>query len=117
MSKSGTPSAGAKRMIDQNILDEIIRRVVEVATPEKIVLFGSACRGEMGQNSDVDLLVVKAGVHRRELAGRIYDNLWGVGAAVDIVVVTPEDIDRFRNSHPLVIKPALLDGRIVYEAA
>ena len=32
-----------------------------MAKPEKIILFGSAARGEMGLNSDVDLLVVKKG--------------------------------------------------------
>ena len=55
--------------------------------------------------------------HRRALAGRIYDNLYGAGAAVDVVVVTPGDIARYRDSHALVIKPALNEGRVVYEAA
>jgi len=43
-----------KRTVDQKTLDDIIRRVVEVAHPEKIILFGSAARGDMGPNSDVD---------------------------------------------------------------
>ena len=46
--------------VKQELLDEIIRRVVEVADPDKIILFGSAARGRMGPNSDLDLLVVKA---------------------------------------------------------
>jgi predicted nucleotidyltransferase len=37
-----------KRTLDQKTLDDIIRRIVEVAHPEKIILFGSAARGEMG---------------------------------------------------------------------
>lgn len=44
--------------LKQEVLDEIVRRIVEVAQPEKIILFGSAVRGEMGPNSDVDLLVL-----------------------------------------------------------
>ena len=48
---------------------------------------------------------------------RIYDNLYGVGAAVDAIVVTPKDVERFKDSHALVIKPALKEGRVVYEAA
>ena len=106
-----------KGMLDQQTLDDIIRRIVEVAQPEKIILFGSAARGEMNRHSDVDLLVVKEGMHRRDMAGRIYENLWGVGAAVDVVVVTPADVERYKDSHALVIKPALREGRIVYEAA
>ena len=99
------------------VLDEVIRRVVEAAQPERIILFGSAARGDAGPDSDLDLLVVKAGVHRRELATKIRQNLHGVMAAVDIVVVTPEDIERYKDSHALVIKHALREGRVVYEAA
>ena len=60
-------------------LEEIVRRIVEVAQPERIVLFGSAARGTPGPDSDVDLLVVKRGAHRRKLAGEIYMRLIGVG--------------------------------------
>jgi len=105
----------SQRMKVNSRLAEIIRRIVEVAQPEKIILFGSAARGEMGPNSDLDLLVVKAGAHRRRLAQKIYMNLFGVGQAVDVVVVTPEDIERYRDSHPLVIKPALEEGKVIYE--
>ena len=105
---------GVGTRIDQK-LSEVIRRIVEVAQPERIILFGSAARGEMGPNSDLDLLVVKAGAHRRRLAQKIYMNLFGVGQAVDVVVVSPEDIKRYRNSHSLVIKPAMQEGKVVYE--
>ena len=104
-------------MLDQAILDDIIRRIVEVAQPEQIILFGSAARGDMGAHSDVDLLVVKNGAHRRHLAKRIYKSLYGAGAPVDVVVVTPADIERYKDTHALVIKPALQEGRVVYETA
>lgn len=100
--------------VKQEVLDKIIRRIVEVAQPEKIILFGSAARGEMGPNSDVDLLVIKSGAHRRRVAQAIYMNLIGVGQAVDVVVVTPEDIERYRDAFALVIEPALREGRVVY---
>ena len=85
--------------------------------PEKIVLFGSAARGAMNRHSDVDVLVVKEGAHRRHLTGRIYENLYGAGAPVDVVVVTPADVERYKDSHALVIKPALREGKVIYEAA
>ena len=103
--------------IDQSTLDEIIRRVVDVARPEKIILFGSAARGEMNRHSDVDLLIIKDGADALELMGEIYMNLDGVGAAVDAVVVTPDDIERYRDSHAVIIKPALQEGRVVYESS
>jgi UTP:GlnB (protein PII) uridylyltransferase len=45
---------------DQGLLDEAVRRVVDVAHPDRIILFGSAARGQMGPDSDLDLLVVKS---------------------------------------------------------
>ena len=108
-------NAGMK--LDPAILDDLIRRVVEVAQPQQIILFGSAARGDMNRHSDVDLLIVKDGVHRRRLAGRIYQNLYGAAVPVDVVVVTPADVERYKDSHALVIKPALREGRVVYEAA
>lgn len=100
-----------------DVLTEVIRRIVEVAQPERIILFGSAARGDWSPDSDLDLLVVKSGVHRRHLAQRIYRNLIGVGFPVDVVVVTPEDIERYGNALGLVIEPALREGRVIYETS
>ena len=106
-----------KRTLDQQILNEIIHRIVEVAHPDKIILFGSAARDQMDADSDVDLLVIKGGnFHRGRLTEEIYMNLFGVGQAVDIVVVTPEDVERYRDSMALVIRPALEEGKVVYAA-
>jgi len=104
------------RSVDEERLTEIIRRVVQVAQPEKVILFGSAARGTMRPDSDIDLLVVKANVHRRRLAKQIYRHLIGVNQAVDVVVVTPDDIEQFRDSHALIISPALREGKVVYAA-
>jgi uncharacterized protein len=100
----------------QSALDEVIRRVVQIAQPEEIILFGSAARAEMTPDSDIDLLVVKSGAHRRRLAQAIYRGLFGVGVAVDVIVVTPEDIERYRQNSALVIEPALREGRVIYAA-
>ena len=99
------------------VLREIIRRIVEVAEPEQIILFGSAARGEMGRHSDIDLLVVKEGdFDQGRLLGDIYEALQGVGQAVDVVLVTAEDFRRYRHTHCLVIAPAVQEGREVYHA-
>lgn len=101
----------------QALLDEIVRRVVEVAHPDRIILFGSAVRGEMGPDSDIDLLVVKSGVaHRGRLAQQIYRGLIGVPAPVDVAVVTPEDVERYRGKAGTIIGPALEEGRQIYAA-
>ncbi len=106
-----------KRAVEPSILRDIVRRVVEAAQPEKIVLFGSAARGEMGPDSDVNLLVIKGGRFQRgRLVERIYRQMHGAGEAVDIIVVTPEEVERYRNTPCLVICPALREGKVVYGA-
>ncbi len=106
-----------KKNIDRSKLKEIIRRIVEVAKPEKIIMFGSAAKGQMGPNSDVDLLVIKKGkFHRGRLTDKIYMNMHGVGQAVDVIVVTTEDVERYKDSFALVIYPALREGKVVYAA-
>ena len=102
--------------MDDAILDEIVRRTVEAAQPEKIILFGSRAKGGGGAESDVDLLVVKSTPHPRQVAMPIYRRLVGVACPVDVVVVTPEDIERYGDSPWMVIEPALREGRVVYAA-
>lgn len=103
--------------VEQRELDEIVRRIVKVASPERILLFGSTARHAAGPNSDLDLLVVKRGrYHRGRLTERIYQQLIGVDRAVDVVVVAPMDIARYRDSPGLVIGPALREGREIYVA-
>jgi predicted nucleotidyltransferase len=104
--------------VDEDTLAEIVHRIVEVARPEKILLFGSGARDELGPHSDLDLLVIKAGpVHRGRLTEEIYMNLIGAGHAVDAILVTPEDVERYADSDMLVIAPALREGKVIYERA
>lgn len=101
----------------EEVLEEIIRRIVRVASPERIILFGSAARGAIGPHSDLDLLVIKSGeFDYGRLVGDIYVNLHGVGQAVDVIVATPEDVERYRDVPYLVIASALREGREVYRA-
>ena len=103
-------------MVEPSLLDKIVRRIVEVAQPEKIILFGSAARGETGPNSDIDLVIIKSNVHRRRLAMDLYEALAGIGHPVDLIVARPEDIERYGRSPALVYEPALREGKVLYAA-
>jgi predicted nucleotidyltransferase len=105
-------------IVDQQLLDRIVKGIVELVQPRRIVLFGSAARGQMGPHSDVDLLVVMPdGVHRRRTAQAIYRGLTGLGIAKDIVVVTESDVRQFSDEPSLVICPALREGKEIYRAS
>ena len=85
-----------------------------MADPERIILFGSLARGEAGPDSDIDLLVIKSGVHRRRTAEEIYRSLFGIPAPVDVIVVTPNDIKRFSGKVGTIIPAALAEGKEIY---
>ena len=100
------------------LLDELVRRIVAVAHPRRIILFGSAARREMGPNSDLDVLVVMPdGTHRNKTTQEIILGLWGFGFAADIIVVTETDVHEYGANHSLVIKPAMDEGRELFHAA
>lgn len=103
-----------RRKLDDDLLQEIIRRVVEVADPDRIILFGSAARGDMGPHSDVDLLVIKSGEYnRRTVTGQVYRCMIGLGHSMDILLVTPEYVEKYKDSPWLVICPAIQEGKEV----
>jgi uncharacterized protein len=117
MRAAGCDIRTKKGKVKRQVLADVVRRIVAAARPDKIILFGSAARGEMGPNSDLDLLVVKAGkFHRRRLTRAIYCHLEGIDASVDVVVATPEEVERYRDTPCLVIYPALREGKVVYGA-
>jgi predicted nucleotidyltransferase len=102
--------------VDEKVLEQVVKRIVEAVAPEKIIVFGSAARGEMGPDSDLDLLIVKSGVHRLATAQMIEHSLIGITIPTDIVVATPKDIEAHKNTIGLIYRPALQEGKILYAA-
>ena len=104
--------------VDPRVIEEAVRRIVEAVHPRRIILFGSAARGEMGPNSDVDLLVVvRDGTHRRRTAQTLYRRLMGVGFATELVVATESDLPDFGDEPSFVFRDALIEGKELYRAA
>jgi predicted nucleotidyltransferase len=101
---------------DERMLADMTRAIVEAVSPERIILFGSAARGEMRAKSDLDVLIVKEGDHYRTVSRKIYLGLPRRRRAVNLVVATNEDIDRHRDAPYYVIQTALREGRVLYDA-
>jgi len=100
------------------ILDELIRRILQVVQLKRLILFGSAARGEMNPESDIDVLVVMPdGIHRRRTAQTIYRSLTGLGVSKDILVVTETDVKEHGENTSLALYPALREGKELYHAA
>lgn len=100
------------------LLTEIVKRIVSAGDPEQIILFGSYARGDFGPDSDLDLLVIEKDVDapRRESV-RLRRALRGLLVPIDVIVATPEQIERHRNTIGLIYRPALQEGRVLYDRA
>ena len=70
------------------ILQGIVRRLVDEYQPDRVYLFGSHARGDIGPDSDYDILLVVPddASGERLRARRAYDSLWDLGVAVDVLV-------------------------------
>lgn len=104
--------------ITEEKIAELANRIAEAVRPNRIILFGSAARGQLGPDSDLDVLVIMPdGVHRGHTTEDIYRQLWGFGVAKDIVVVTESDVRERADDSFTVVRQALSEGREVFRAS
>jgi predicted nucleotidyltransferase len=99
-------------------LQEAVDRIVGGFHPNKIILFGSAARGEAGPDSDADLLVVMpVNGSKRQQAVQMDLALEGIPIPIDLIVVTPDDVEKHRDSLGTIIREAVMEGKVLYERA
>ena len=103
--------------IDKNTIQSITQLIVERFNPEQVILFGSHARGEVGEHSDVDLLVVlrndagrsqRGNPVRRAIAERFV-------LPVDVIIRSPEVLAVQRDDPYSFIHEMLKEGKVLYE--
>ena len=104
--------------IDEQTVQEIVRRILSVARPDKIIMFGSAATDQMTPGSDIDLLIVKPDVRdqRREYV-RIRKALWDIDYPFDILFIATDWFEESKDVIGGIAYPASKYGRVIYEAA
>ncbi len=100
-------------------IQEIVRRLVDAAQPEKIILFGSWAKGTNRSDSDLDLMVIEKepfGAMRSRLheIGRLERALGRIPYPTDILVYSREEVERWQSSAHHVISQALKEGKEIY---
>jgi predicted nucleotidyltransferase len=100
----------------EDVLPEIVRRLVDEFDPEEIILFGSRAWGRPGPDSDYDLLVIvsHSDERRTRRATRAYSRLRGITVPTDVIVRTREEFDRF-SGVPASLEAEILErGKVLY---
>ena len=106
-------------MTAEEAIPIMVERIVDGFDPIRVTLFGSRARGDFTRHSDVDLLVVVDGpidsMDRRQTAVAIRRALGDLVVAKDIVVTTPDEIERRGDLAGNVLYYALREGVPLYE--
>lgn len=104
-------------MISEELIKKAVQKLVEVAKPKMIYLFGSYARGEARERSDLDFLVVETHLRsrRREMV-RLHDAIRPMQLPVDILVVSESTFKEWSDVPGTVINKAKTEGRLYYAA-
>ena len=106
--------------VTDELLDRMVRAIVEAVDPEQVILFGSRARGDARESSDVDLVVVESEPFgktrsRRLEAVRLWRALSDFLVPKDILVYSRDEVERWRHSSGHVLGQALREGALLYE--
>jgi predicted nucleotidyltransferase len=104
-------------MIDERKLQEAVQRIVAVAQPSRVILFGSYGRGDAAEESDLDLIVIERHVEDRgEEMVRLRGAVGYIGTGVDVLVYSEAEVEERRDWCTSPIYWALREGRTLYDA-
>ncbi len=99
-------------------IELILERILTVADPEAVYLFGSHGRREADDRSDIDLLIVEASTLPRQHRGKhVTAELRGFPASFDLLFYTPAELAE-ELANPLSFAATVTaSGRIIYDRA
>jgi predicted nucleotidyltransferase len=102
-------------MIDRQAIERAATAIGVAANAERVILFGSHARGEADESSDVDLLVVaESALPRFKRSRELYKLLRPHPFAMDLIVYTPEEIERGTRSGISFVSTVLREGKTLY---
>ena len=103
---------------DTEIVKRLTDLLIEAAKPNRIIMFGSQSRGEAGEDSDLDVMVVEEAVSDRvaEMV-RLNRLLRSFDISVDLLVVSAKTFNYWCDTPGNVYFEAATEGQVLYEAA
>lgn len=98
-------------------VEAVVQRLIAVACPRKIILFGSFVRGQITRDSDLDVLVVARDplANPRAESVRLRDAVDDIDMPMDILVVPESQFNKLRDTPGLIYDDVCKHGRLAYE--
>lgn len=105
-------------MIDEQTLKQVVTRVVRIASPSRVILFGSYGRGEADEGSDLDLMVIlpKVADKYKEMV-RLHEAIGTLAVGVDLLVYSDAEFERRSQVPGTVLYWARKEGQQLYATA
>ena len=102
-------------MIDATEIEKVAARLGEEINASKVILFGSYARGQANENSDVDLMIVaESSLPRFKRSRELYRLFRPYPFGMDLVVYTPEEIEKGKKSPISFVSRVMREGKTVY---
>ena len=102
----------------KKMIGDIVEKIKEGYSPEKIILFGSYARGQPQEDSDIDLLIIKETDERpmeRWLKVRRIVRDSSRKIVVSPFVYTPAEIEHRFKLGDFFLKGIFKEGELLYE--
>ena len=104
------------QVVDQELIDDVVHRIVERFHPKRIVLFGSRARGDAGPESDIDLFIeMESALRPLDRAVEVL-KLFGLRRwGLDVFVYTPREVVAYRGRIGNLLSYVDAEGKVLYE--
>ncbi len=102
-------------MINKDEIKRVAKTMAIATGAERVILFGSYARGEATEHSDVDLMIIaKSDLPRFKRSRELYKLLRPHPFAMDIIVYTPQEIERDKKTKVSFVSTVLKEGETLY---
>jgi predicted nucleotidyltransferase len=103
-------------MIIEERIQQVATRIGNETGALQVILFGSHARGEAGENSDVDLMIIaESDLPRFKRSREIYQLFKPYPFGMDLLVYTPEEVRKGKRSELSFVSNVLREGKILYD--
>lgn len=102
-------------MISEHVIKKVAERIGIASNAERVILFGSHARGNAAEGSDVDLMIIaESDLPRFKRSRKLYKLFRPYPFGMDLVVYTPEEVDKGKRSPISFVSSVLREGKTLY---